>query len=164
MLCTARRCITARRNPREKQKKRRGLIGAWQTREKRFAGTVGTGGTAGTGGTTAACRDGSPYLLGRGEERSTLNVQRSTLNNGEWEILTNELKRYEYAVGPTGQISYSAPAGFHDDCVMALALANHRRWETENCGHFLRLECGWRGRTAPLRVGGLRRERCLDGY
>jgi hypothetical protein len=97
-------------------------------------------------------------------ERSTLNAQRSTLNNGEWEVLTNELKRYEYAVGPTGQISYSAPAGFHDDCVMALALANHRRWETENCGHFLRLACGWRGRTAPLRVGGLRRERCLDGY
>jgi hypothetical protein len=82
----------------------------------------------------------------------------------DWDVLTNELKRYEYAVGPTGQISYSAPAGFHDDCVMALALANHRRWETENCGHFLRLECGWRGRTAPLRVGGLRRERCLDGY
>ena len=30
-----------------------------------------------------------------------------------------------------------APAGYHDDCVMALALANHRRWETESCGRML---------------------------
>jgi hypothetical protein len=35
---------------------------------------------------------------------------------------------------PSHHISYSAPSGFHDDCVMALALANHRRWETESCG------------------------------
>ena len=33
----------------------------------------------------------------------------------------------------------SAPAGFHDDCVIALALANHRRWQTESCGAFLPL-------------------------
>jgi hypothetical protein len=39
-----------------------------------------------------------------------------------WEILTAELKRYEYAIGPTGNVGYSAPAGYHDDCVMALAL------------------------------------------
>ena len=40
-----------------------------------------------------------------------------------WEILTGEMKRYEYEIGPTGQISYSAPSGYHDDCVIALALA-----------------------------------------
>jgi len=32
---------------------------------------------------------------------------------------------------PSGGVTYGAPAGFHDDCVMALALANHRRWERE---------------------------------
>jgi len=42
---------------------------------------------------------------------------------GDWEVLTAEMKRYEYEIGPTGQVSYSAPAGYHDDCVMALALA-----------------------------------------
>jgi hypothetical protein len=41
----------------------------------------------------------------------------------DWEVLTAEMKRYEYSTGPTGQVSYSAPSGYHDDCVMALALA-----------------------------------------
>ena len=41
---------------------------------------------------------------------------------GDWEVLTAEMKRYEYEIGPTGQVSYSAPSGYHDDCVMALAL------------------------------------------
>ena len=40
-----------------------------------------------------------------------------------WEVLTAEMRRYEYDIGPTGQISYGAPSGYHDDCVMALALA-----------------------------------------
>jgi len=40
-----------------------------------------------------------------------------------WEVLTAEMKRYEYETGPTGQISYNAPSGYHDDCVIALALA-----------------------------------------
>jgi hypothetical protein len=40
-----------------------------------------------------------------------------------WDVMTAEMKRYEYEIGPTGQVSYSAPAGYHDDCVMALALA-----------------------------------------
>ena len=57
----------------------------------------------------------------------TLNSQRSTLNaevgSGDWEVLTAEMKRYEYQIGPTGQVSYAAPSGYHDDCVMALALA-----------------------------------------
>ena len=56
-----------------------------------------------------------------------------------WEILTAEMRRYEYQIGPSGGITYNAPAGYHDDCVMALALANHRRWETETCGRMLRV-------------------------
>jgi hypothetical protein len=32
-----------------------------------------------------------------------------------WEVLTDELKRYEYAIGASGAITYSAPSGFHDD-------------------------------------------------
>ncbi len=44
-----------------------------------------------------------------------------------WEVLTDEMKRYEYAINPSGTITYSAPSGFHDDCVVALALANSAR-------------------------------------
>jgi len=40
-----------------------------------------------------------------------------------WQILTAEMRRYEYNIGPTGQVSYAAPSGYHDDCVMSLALA-----------------------------------------
>ena len=58
---------------------------------------------------------------------------------GAWDVLTNEMKRYEYAISPSGGISYNAPAAYHDDCVIALALANHRRWETENVGRMLRV-------------------------
>jgi hypothetical protein len=44
-----------------------------------------------------------------------------------WAVLTDELKRYEYEIHPGGRISYDAPSGFHDDCVVALALANETR-------------------------------------
>jgi hypothetical protein len=76
-----------------------------------------------------------------------------------WDVLTNEMKRYEYQIGPSGGITYSAPSGYHDDCVMALALANHRRWETESCGRMLRV--AGNGRRQGLWVR--KRERVLAG-
>ena len=85
-------------------------------------------------------------------------AQRDGAERTNWEILTNEMKRYEYQIMPSGGISYGAPAGFHDDCVMALALANHRRWETENCGRMLRIGVGWRFGMRPRR-----RERVMLG-
>ncbi len=48
---------------------------------------------------------------------------RAGVGCGDWEVLTAEMRRYEYAAGPSGQVTYSAPSGYHDDCVMALALA-----------------------------------------
>jgi hypothetical protein len=75
----------------------------------------------------------------------------------DWDILTAEMRRYEYQISPSGGITYSAPAGYHDDCVMALALANHRRWETETCGNMLRVLGGERRDYAMRR----RRERVL---
>jgi hypothetical protein len=42
----------------------------------------------------------------------------------------NELDIYEYTMNRSGSVSYNAPDGYHDDCVVALALAwwqfNHR--------------------------------------
>ncbi len=85
--------------------------------------------------------------------------QRKVAWSAGWEVLTAEMRRYEYQIGPSGGITYNAPGGYHDDCVMALALANHRRWETESVGRMLRVGAGERRRSA---LAG-RRERCLWG-
>lgn len=37
--------------------------------------------------------------------------------------LINELKLYQYKITPSGITGYEAPSGYHDDCVIALALA-----------------------------------------
>jgi len=39
-------------------------------------------------------------------------------------VQTNELDIFEYAIGSSGMVHYSAPEGYHDDAVIALALAN----------------------------------------
>ena len=44
-------------------------------------------------------------------------------------VQTNELQIFEYQMNPSGTVTYSAPEGYHDDCVIALALAN---WLREN--------------------------------
>jgi phage FluMu gp28-like protein len=38
-------------------------------------------------------------------------------------VQTNELEIFEYAIGSSGMVHYSAPEGYHDDAVIALALA-----------------------------------------
>jgi hypothetical protein len=85
--------------------------------------------------------------------------QRQVSWSQSWQVVTAELKRFEYAISPTGGISYGAPAGYHDDCVMALALANHGRWQAGNCGNMLRVCDPYRGGEGRFR----RRERVLLG-
>ena len=58
-----------------------------------------------------------------------------------------------------GWPGYGAPAGYHDDCVMALALANHGRWETGNCGQMLRVVDPYRASVGRFR----RKDRVLTG-
>ena len=43
--------------------------------------------------------------------------------------MTNEMKWYEYRITSGSQITYNTPDGYHDDCVIALALANMYRQE-----------------------------------
>jgi hypothetical protein len=84
---------------------------------------------------------------------------------GDWDTLVSELKRYEYDIGPSGRVSYRAPSGHCDDCVVALALANHGRWKQGTAGTMARLcvgdpRWGWH----PSRGwGGRRRERASQG-
>lgn len=44
------------------------------------------------------------------------------------EILKNELESFEEKYGATGKVTFSAPSGMHDDCVMSLAIG----WECYN--------------------------------
>lgn len=41
------------------------------------------------------------------------------------ELTANEMMVFEYKIQPSGHIKYEAQSGFHDDTVMALAMANH---------------------------------------
>jgi len=81
------------------------------------------------------------------------------LTVGSWQSLTDEMRRYEYAIGPSGHISYSVPFGYHDDCVMALALANHGRWEAEGVGRMMAMS----GMSRQGRVRMARRMRAVVG-
>ncbi len=49
--------------------------------------------------------------------------------------IKDELEIFEYLFTSTG-VRYSAPAGFHDDCVNALALANKCRIENRGSGQY----------------------------
>ena len=42
-----------------------------------------------------------------------------------WQVVTDEMKRYEYEYSSTGVLRYNAPSGYHDDCVIALGLFAH---------------------------------------
>lgn len=51
------------------------------------------------------------------------------------EAVQKELEIFEYVYTATG-VRYSAPQGFHDDCVNALALADRCRFEHRHFGHY----------------------------
>ncbi len=78
-----------------------------------------------------------------------------------WTVLLNELRRFEYEISPSGNISYNAPAGYHDDCVIALALANHGRWRAENTGSFQRIVLPDAAPVMEASLGGPRMARGL---
>ena len=63
----------------------------------------------------------------------------SSIHKGEISYPTgpvkDELEIFEYLFTPTG-VRYSAPVGFHDDCVNALAMANKCRIEHKGYGQY----------------------------
>ncbi len=56
-------------------------------------------------------------------EGLSLAVQGTQLYYPSIEMLISELESYEYEISRSGNVTYSAPEGLHDDCVIALALA-----------------------------------------
>ncbi len=63
----------------------------------------------------AALVDNLSILL----EKRLLTLPKPTL----WPEGIDELEAFQYSVTDTGNVRTAAPSGFHDDCVMALALA-----------------------------------------
>lgn len=55
----------------------------------------------------------------------TLAFEKQELRILDIPVLIDELQAYEAERLPSGMLRYSAPEGYHDDCVMALALAWH---------------------------------------
>ena len=50
-------------------------------------------------------------------------IERRLITFPQIDVLINELRDFEYKIGNTGKISYQAPDGKHDDCVVSLGLA-----------------------------------------
>jgi len=64
-------------------------------------------------------------------QRLMLSIEQAKIQMLAEQVQTNELRIFGYEISPSGVLRYSAPEGHHDDCVIALALAN---WGLENYG------------------------------
>lgn len=57
-------------------------------------------------------------------EKLSVDMEHGNLTIPAWEVLIDELSVFGCELTGSGNIKYGAPEGYHDDCVMALALAN----------------------------------------
>jgi hypothetical protein len=76
----------------------------------------------------AGCRT-EPYIISSVSkepliDKLRVNVEFNRITFPQIAVLIKELRDYEFEISKTGKITYQAPDGFHDDCVIALALAN----------------------------------------
>jgi len=56
-------------------------------------------------------------------ENLSIMLENNQISYPDIPELVNELKIFGYTVGSTGLVRYGAPEGYHDDCVISLALA-----------------------------------------
>lgn len=56
-------------------------------------------------------------------EHLAVKIERREITFPNIPVLINELQQFQYEITRAGNVRYSAPEGFHDDCVIALALA-----------------------------------------
>ncbi len=57
-------------------------------------------------------------------DKLALDVERGRVRLMDVPAQTNELQAYQYELTPSRNVRMNAPPGFHDDCVISLALAN----------------------------------------
>lgn len=64
-----------------------------------------------------------------------IGIQTQDISYPEIDVLLQELGAYQYQMTDSGRMTYSAPEGDHDDCVVSLSLAawaaRHPLWEQE---------------------------------
>jgi len=56
-------------------------------------------------------------------ENLSINIENQTVSYPDIPELINEMGLFGFTTGKTGLIHYGAPEGYHDDCVISLALA-----------------------------------------
>jgi len=71
----------------------------------------------------------SPDLDKQGSKEKIINklaldIETKNIFIPSEEVLIDELESFAYEISPSGRYRYGAPAGYHDDCVISLALAN----------------------------------------
>ena len=64
-------------------------------------------------------------------ENLSIAIENKTISYPDIPVLLSELGLYGYKISPAGVTSYNAPEGYHDDSVIALALA---AWQIQNAG------------------------------
>lgn len=57
-------------------------------------------------------------------EKLAVDIEHRNLTIPDWDVLIDELSAFGCELTGAGNVRYGAPEGYHDDCVMALALAN----------------------------------------
>ena len=85
------------------------------------------------------------YLI----ENLALKIERNEVSFPEIPELIDELESFGYELTPSRQITYQAPAGYHDDCVNSLALAVH------GAGHYVHKPVQVRDPYPPGSMGAL---------
>lgn len=77
-------------------------------------------------------------------QRLVVALEREEIRFPEYEQLIRELRVYETRTLPSGRVQTGAPVGYHDDCVMALALLNEGLEKGYNSGERVSVEeFGW---------------------
>ena len=83
-----------------------------------------------------------PYLFTNESKRKliinlSIGIDKKSVTFPVQAELQNELEKFGYQISPHGNIRYGASSGFHDDCVISLALAfwqlSHR-WSIKHRG------------------------------
>lgn len=64
-------------------------------------------------------------------EHLAVGIEQRLLTFPQIDVLINELQIYEYEITRAGNVRYNAPSGFHDDTVIALALAYWKSKQTD---------------------------------
>jgi len=79
-------------------------------------------------------------------EGLAVDIEQENIHFPDIPELINELQMFEYRVMPrSGKLQYTAPEGYHDDCVVALALFNRL------CGSYIPITASMGGRDRIVR-------------